>query len=56
MPFENLVTTVATAIGFNGPCHDYLFDTVAGMTDCGIRDHSMEKLADAVSQRLASAE
>jgi cation transport protein ChaC len=56
MPFEDLVTTVATAIGFNGPCHDYLFDTVAGMTDCGIRDHSMEKLANAVSQRLASAE
>ena len=55
MPFENLVTTVATAIGFNGPCHDYLFDTIAGMKDCGIRDHSMEKLADAVSQSLASA-
>ena len=54
MPFEDLVTTVATAIGFNGPCHDYLFDTVAGMKNCGIRDHSMEKLANAVSQRLAS--
>ena len=56
MPFEDLVTTVATAIGFNGHCYDYLFDTIAGMKDCGIRDHSMEKLADAVSQRLASAE
>ena len=55
MPFENLVKTVATAIGFNGPCHDYLFDTVSSMKDCGIRDHSMEKLADAVSQSLASA-
>ena len=56
MPFEDLVTTVATAIGFNGHCYDYLFDTIAGMKDCGIRDHSMEKLADAVSQRLASVE
>ena len=56
MSFNDTVTTVASAIGFNGHCYDYLFDTVAGMKDCGIRDRAMEKLADAVSERLASSE
>ena len=56
MPFEDTVTTVATSAGFNGHCYDYLFDTVAGMREYGIRDEAMEKLAHAVSQRLASTE
>ncbi|MFZ9134788.1 MAG: gamma-glutamylcyclotransferase [Candidatus Puniceispirillaceae bacterium] len=55
MPFEDTVATVATAAGFNGHCRDYLFDTLAGMHDCGIRDRAMEKLAKAVSERLASS-
>jgi cation transport protein ChaC len=54
MPFEDTVTTVATAAGFNGHCYDYLFDTLSGMRECGIRDAAMEKLAHAVIQRLAS--
>jgi len=47
---------VAGAIGFNGRCYDYLFDTLAGIKKYGIRDAAMEKLANAVSQRLASTE
>jgi len=56
MPFEDTVNTVAEAIGFNGSCYDYLFDTLAGIKEYGIHDAAMEKLANAVSQRLASTE
>ena len=56
MPFEDTVNTVAGAIGFNGRCYDYLFDTLAGIKEHGIHDAAMEKLANAVSQRLASTE
>ena len=54
MPLEDTVRTVATAAGFNGHCYDYLFDTVNGMKKYGIRDAAIEKLAIAVSERLAS--
>ena len=54
MPFESTVKVVANAIGFNGPCRDYLYDTVEGMKACGIRDRQLEKLAAAVQQRVAS--
>ena len=54
MPFEVTVDVVAHAAGFNGPCREYLYDTVKGMQACGIRDHQLEKLAAAVQQRLAS--
>ena len=54
MAFESTVKVVANAVGFNGPCRDYLYDTVKGMKAYGIRDHQLEKLAAAVQQRLAS--
>ena len=54
MPFEVTAEVVANAAGFNGPCRDYLFDTVKGMQAYGIRDHQLEKLATAVQQKLAS--
>ena len=54
MTFEATVEVVANAAGFNGPCREYLYDTVKGMQACGIRDHQLEKLAAAVQQRLAS--
>ena len=54
MPFEATVEVVAHAAGFNGPCREYLYDTVKGMQACGIRDHQLEQLAAAVQQRLAS--
>ena len=38
MPFEDTVNTVAGAIGFNGRCYDYLFDTLAGIKEYGIHD------------------
>ncbi|MEC8109367.1 MAG: gamma-glutamylcyclotransferase [Pseudomonadota bacterium] len=53
MTFESTVKVVANAVGFNGPCCDYLYDTVKGMKACGIRDHQLEKLVAAVQQRLA---
>ena len=56
MQFDEIVTTIATAAGFNGNCYDYLFDTLAGMREVGIHDTMMEKLAHAVSHRLASTE
>jgi len=54
MPFGATVEVVAHAAGFNGPCREYLYDTVKGMQACGIRDRQLEKLAAAVQQRLAS--
>ena len=54
MPFETNVEGVARAAGFNGPCSDYLYDTVKGMQRCGIHDQQLEKLLAAVQQRLAS--
>ncbi|MEK9710460.1 MAG: gamma-glutamylcyclotransferase [Alphaproteobacteria bacterium] len=54
MPFEATDEVVAHAAGFNGPCREYLYDTVKGMQACGIRDRQLEKLAAAVQQRLAS--
>ncbi len=54
MRFEETVEVLANAAGFNGPCRDYLYDTVKGMKTCGIRDRQLEKLAAAVQQRLAS--
>ena len=54
MPFEATVEVVAHAAGFNGPCREYLYDTVKGMQASGIRDHQLEKLATAVQHRLAS--
>ena len=54
MPFEATVEVVAHAAGFNGPCREYLYDTIKGMQACGIRDRQLEKLAAAVQQRLAS--
>ena len=54
MPFELTVRVVANAVGFYGPCRDYLYDTVKGIKACGICDHQLEKLAAAVQQSLAS--
>jgi cation transport protein ChaC len=54
MSFEATVDVVARARGFNGYCHDYLYDTLDGFRACGIRDRYMEKLASAVRERLAS--
>ena len=54
MPFETTLEVVARAAGFNGPCRDYLYDTVKGMQACGINDQQLEKLVAAVQQRLAS--
>ena len=54
LPFEKIAEIVANATGFNGPCHDYLCDTVRGMQACGIHDHQLEKLYTTVQQRLAS--
>ena len=54
MPFNDTVNIIATAHGFNGHCYDYLFDTIAGMKEFGIRDAILEKLALAVSEKLAS--
>jgi len=56
MSFGDTVNTVVKAVGFNGYCYDYLFDTLAGIKEYGIHDEAMEKLAYAVSQRLASTE
>ena len=54
MPFELTVRVVANAVGFYGPCRDYLYDTVKGIKARGICEHQLEKLAAAVQQSLAS--
>jgi cation transport protein ChaC len=45
--------TIASAVGFIGPCREYLFDTVKALQANNIRDPHLEKLAREVEHRLA---
>ena len=45
--------TIASAVGFIGPCREYLFDTVKALHANGIRDPHLEKLVREVEHRLA---
>ncbi|MDA7598940.1 gamma-glutamylcyclotransferase [Alphaproteobacteria bacterium] len=53
MTVEEEVNVIAEAIGFLGPCSDYLFGTVNGLREHGIFDPHLEKLVRKVEQRLA---
>ena len=53
MSLHSEAEIIAAASGFIGPCRDYLFDTVAGLHDHGIRDKHLENLVTAVKARLA---
>lgn len=53
MPLDAEAETIANAVGFLGPCRDYLFGTVDGLREHGIVDPHLEKLVVAVKQRLA---
>jgi cation transport protein ChaC len=53
MSLDSEAEIIAAARGFIGPCRDYLFDTVAGLNDHGIRDRHLENLVTAVKARLA---
>ncbi len=53
MSLHSEAEIIAAASGFIGPCRDYLFDTVAGLHDHGIRDKYLENLVIAVKARLA---
>ena len=53
MSLHSEAEIIAAASGFIGPCRDYLFDTVAGLQDHGIRDKYLENLVIAVKARLA---
>lgn len=50
---EEQADVIAKAAGFIGPCRDYLFDTVSALAEHDIKDPYLEKLVDAVTQRLA---
>ena len=53
MPLKDEVEAIANAVGFLGPCRDYLFGTVDGLRDYDIKDPHLEKLVVEVKQRLA---
>jgi len=53
MPIETEAEIIASASGFIGHCRDYLFDTVDGLHQYGLRDPYLEKLAGLVKARLA---
>lgn len=53
MPMQSEVEIIAEASGFIGPCREYLFDTVNGLHEHGIRDPYLEYLSKAVKARLA---
>ena len=53
MSISEEADTIAAAVGFIGPCRDYLFDTVKALHANGIRDPHLEKLAREVERRLA---
>ncbi|MDA7792243.1 gamma-glutamylcyclotransferase [bacterium] len=53
MELDDEAGVIATASGFIGHCRDYLFDTVDGLHNHGIRDRHLENLVAAVKARLA---
>ena len=54
MTIAEEAATIAAAVGFIGPCRDYLFDTVKALRANGIRDPHLENLAREVELRLAT--
>ena len=53
MTLDQQADVIANAVGFIGPCHEYLYDTVSGLASLDISDPYLEKLVIAVQQRLA---
>ncbi|WP_448561076.1 gamma-glutamylcyclotransferase [Trichothermofontia sp.] len=53
LPLTTAVHHIATAHGQIGPCAEYLFQTVAGLTAAGIHDRRLHHLAEQVLQRQA---
>ena len=53
MTLEREAEVIARAVGFIGPCHEYLFDTLEALRANGIADPHMERLARTVKRRLA---
>ncbi len=50
LPLPTAVHHIATAQGQIGPCAEYLFQTVAGLTAAGIHDRTLHHLAEQVLQ------
>ena len=53
MTLDQQAEVIANAVGFIGPCREYLYDTVAGLASLDISDPYLEKLVIEVKQRLA---
>ncbi len=51
LPLTTAAYHIATAHGQIGPCAEYLFQTVAGLTAAGIHDRALHYLAEQVWQR-----
>jgi glutathione-specific gamma-glutamylcyclotransferase len=52
-PEERVVEAIATAEGRLGRCSDYLFNTLDHLTEMGIRDRMLERMAAAVRRYQA---
>lgn len=50
MPLAQTADIIAKAVGFVGPCHDYLENTNQALISVGIYDRQMMRLAKLVSQ------
>jgi glutathione-specific gamma-glutamylcyclotransferase len=53
-PEERVIEAIATAEGRLGRCSDYLFNTLDHLTEMGIRDRMLERMAAAVRRYQAA--
>ncbi|MGC6412825.1 MAG: gamma-glutamylcyclotransferase [Candidatus Puniceispirillaceae bacterium] len=53
MPLEKMAEAISQAVGFVGPCADYLFNTQKALTQAGIHDKELEQLVTLVADRRA---
>ncbi|WDZ81736.1 gamma-glutamylcyclotransferase (plasmid) [Ensifer adhaerens] len=54
-PIETVADVLATAAGHLGSCAEYLYRTVEGLEQRGIRDHRLWRLQAMVAQRILAS-
>lgn len=52
LPFETQVNLIAEGVGQSGHNPDYLSQTVEHLREIGVQDHGLEKLWEAVAEKL----
>ena len=54
MPLDEMAEAISQAVGFVGPCADYLFNTQRALVEAGIHDKELKQLVKLVSAKQAA--